>query len=105
MSVITKEEVAEYLHIKPLPTDINLIRSTNGAIAWVTDRRSLTPTDALWSKDSVCLGAIQFAGLLYMQRVNPQGFAGSDDLGDYSEDVGQMMIQIYRLVGSDPVIA
>lgn len=102
---ITRDEVAEYLGILPLSSDARLTKATDGAIKWVEKRRSLTEPDVMWAEEDVRLGAIQFAGLLYMQRVQPQGFAGMDDAGNYSEDVGQMMVQIYRLVGNDPVVA
>lgn len=105
MSVITRDDVAEYLKILALETDANLDRSTAGAVKWVEKRRSLTDSVALWEDEDVILGGLMFAGLLYMQRVQPQGFSGMDELGTYSEDVGQAMVQIYRLVGNDPVIA
>lgn len=105
MSVITAEDVAKYLGIPYLASDERLEKATKGAVAWTVKRRSLTEASDLWYDDDVILGATMFAGLLYQQRATPQGLAGSDELGNYSEDVGLLMVQIYRLVGSDPVFA
>lgn len=105
MAVITPQEVAEYLGILYLETDKRLADCTNGAIQWTEKRRSLTDSVNLWEDFDVRLGAIMYASLLYQQRAQSQGFPGVDELGTYAEDVGTLMVQIYRLVGSDPVIA
>jgi hypothetical protein len=80
-------------------------RACEAASVWVEKRRSITPTPELWADADVVFGTTIYASLLYQSRAQPQGFPGMDDLGTYSEDVGQAMSNVYRLVGSDPVIA
>ena len=101
----TATDVAGYLGIPYNASDTRLTEATEGANAWVLSRRSLSQPSALWDNADVRLGAIMYGGLLYQQRSNATGLAGTDELGSYSEDVGVLMVQIYRLVGTDPVIA
>lgn len=75
------------------------------ASAWAEKRRSNTPTPELWADSDVILGTVIYAGLLYQSRAQSQGFPGMEELGMYSEDVGMAMSNVYRLVGSDPVVA
>lgn len=97
------QKLAEYLGL-PFP-DERCTVALASAEAWTQKRRSLTDPVDLWAQPDVILGTVMFAALLYAQRAQPQGFPGMDDLGNYSDDVGQAMTQIYRLVGSDPVVA
>jgi hypothetical protein len=75
------------------------------AESWVQKRRSLTDPTELWVEPDVIAGTLMYAALLYQQRSQPQGFAGMDQLGSYGEDTGMAMSQVFRLVGSDAVIA
>jgi hypothetical protein len=97
------QAVADYLGVA-VP-DQRMEVCARAAQKWVEKRRSNTDPTTLWADPDVVLGAVMYAALLYIQRAQPQGFPGLDDLGNYSDDVGQAMANIYRLVGSDPVVA
>ena len=101
----TAPDTATYLGIPYNVSDTRLTEATEAANAWVLSRRSLSQPEALWANADVRMGATMYAALLYQQRSNAIGLAGTDELGSYSEDVGVLMVQIYRLVGTDPVIA
>lgn len=94
--------VAEYLGVVE---DKRIQDCSDAAARWVENRRSMTDPADLWDEPDVLHGTVMLAALLYTQRAQPQGFAGLDDLGTFSEEVGMAMAQIYRLVGYDPVIA
>lgn len=102
MDPITPDDVADFLGT---PVDDRMTRATDAAVAWVTKRRCNTAPADLWPDADVRQGTVMYAGLLYTSRAQPQGFPGMSDLGTYSEDTGQAMVQIYRLVGADPVVA
>ena len=88
----------------PVGSD-RLQEAAAAATAWVENRRSNTDPVELWAMPDVMLGGIMYAGLLFTSRAQPQGFAGFDELGRYSEDAGMAMVNIYRLVGADSVVA
>jgi hypothetical protein len=75
------------------------------AEAWAQKRRCLTDPVELWQEPDVILGTVMLAALWYAERAQPQGFPGVNDLGNYSDDVGNAWANIYRLIGQDPVIA
>jgi hypothetical protein len=95
-------KVAAELGVTP---DQRVIDCTAAAAAWVEARRCLTDPFVLWADPAVEHGGVLYATLLFKQRSQPQGFAGMDALGTFSEDTGAIMSQVYRLVGADVVIA
>jgi hypothetical protein len=97
------EQVAAYLGL-PMP-DERCREVTASAEAWAQKRRCLTDPAALWVEPDVILGTVMLAALWYAERAQPQGFPGVNDLGNYSDDVGNAWANIYRLIGQDPVIA
>lgn len=105
MAIPTRDDVAGWLGIPAIPDDTRLSDCTDAAIVWVMKRRSLTPAETLWLEPDTVLGTVMFAALLYSSRAQPQGFPGFDDLGTFSEDTGMAITQIYRLTGTDPVVA
>lgn len=88
-----------------VPVDARVTDCTLAAEAWVEARRSLTDPVDLWANPAVERGGVLYATLLFKQRSQPQGFAGMDALGTFSEDTGVIMGQVYRLVGADVVVA
>ena len=94
----TPQDVAVHLGIPYVPGDVRLENATAASTTWVEKRRSWTDPVLLWDEPDVVLGAITYAGLLYQSRSAPQGFDGYSDLGTYTEDVGQSMVQIHRPV-------
>lgn len=104
MSAPSPADVAAHLGVPYDATDVRLVSATAAANAWVEDRRSLTDPLHLWESARVIQGAILYAGLIYQSRSQPEGFPGFSDLGTYSEDYGQSMVQVHRLVGVDVVV-
>lgn len=92
-------------HLGQAAPDDRITRATEAAERWVEERRSLTDPLTFVSAPDVIQGAIIYAGLLVQARAQGQGFPGFDDLGAYGGDIGAAMSNVYRLVGSDPVIA
>lgn len=85
--------------------DQRVTDSALAAQAWVEARRCLTDPAALWADHAVERGAVLYAALLYKQRSQPQGFPSMDALGNFPEDTGATMSQVFRLVGADVVVA
>lgn len=100
--MIDPNEVADYLGV---PLDDRITSCSEAASAWVEKRRSMTDPAELWLAPDVNLGGVIYASLLYTTRSQPQGHAGFDQLGLYGEEVGLAMSNVYRLVGSDAVVA
>jgi hypothetical protein len=100
---LAAQAVADYLGVAT--PDKRMEVSALAAQRWVEKRRSTTDPAELWADPDVVLGGVMYAALLYQQKAQPQGFAGMDALGTYSEDTGMAMVNIYRLVGSDAVVA
>jgi hypothetical protein len=100
---IEPQKVADYLGLA-YPDD-RVTAATVAAQRWVEKRRCLTDPIDLWIEPDVVLGTLILASLFYQQRAQPQGFPGIDDLGNFSDDVGNAWANIYRLVGQDPVVA
>ena len=105
MALPTVDAVAGWLGIPALDDDARLTACTEAAIVWVMKRRSLTPPETLWLERDTEVGTVMYAALLYGSRAQPQGFAGFDALGTYTDDVGMAIHRIYQLVGNDPVTA
>ena len=101
--MVNLEQLAAHLGV-PV-TSPRLQEVADAATAWVERRRSNTTPADLWTRPDVMLGGVTYAGLLFTTRAQPQGFAGFDELGRYSEDVGMAMVMVYRLVGADAVVA
>jgi hypothetical protein len=100
---LAAQAVADYLGVPY--ADQRMEVCALAAQKWVERRRCLTDPTELWGDADVVLGAVMYAALLYQQRAQPQGFPGMEALGNYPEDTGQAMTNIYRLVGNDPVVA
>lgn len=71
----------------------------------VRNRRSLTEDEALAADPAVGEGTLRWACLLYQSVNHPAGFAEYDDFGNRTDGYGDAISEIYRLVGSDPVVA
>jgi hypothetical protein len=85
--------------------DDRCIAATSAAEAWARKRRFRADPETLFAEPDVYLGTVLYAALLYKQRTQPQGFAGVDVLGTFSEDTGAAMSQIMRLIRMDPSVA
>lgn len=101
MDWISSTDVAARLGVDPSALTEQAARA---ACQLVRDRRSLTADDQLATSPAVTEGTLRWASLLVQATNSPNGFAGWDAVnpgGGY----GDNMSDIYRLVGSDPVIA
>jgi hypothetical protein len=86
-----------------IPLDQRVTDCALAAQAWVETRRCNTDPFVLWADAAVERGGVLYATLLHKQRSQPQGFAGMDALGTFSEETGATMSQVYRLVGADVI--
>lgn len=97
------QKVADHLGLAA--PDDRITAATEASQAWVEDRRSMTDPVDLWADPAVEQGGVIYAALLVQTRAQPQGMPGFDDLGAFGGDIGTAMSNVFRLVGSDPVIA
>lgn len=98
---VTPDDVAEWLGVT---VNERVDSSTNAAVQWAIERRSLSKPSELFYNASVHLGTVLYAALLYQARSTPSGFAGYEDSGSYS-DSAEALYRARDLVGSDPVTA
>lgn len=92
-------------HLGLAAADERVTAATMAAESWTQRRRSLTDPDTLWAEPDTVHGAVIYAALIYQSRAQPDGFPGYSDLGTADTSAGEAMANVYRLVGSDPVIA
>jgi hypothetical protein len=81
------------------------VQQAAAACQLVRRRRSYTADDVLGNDVAVIEGTLRWAALLYQGVNAAAGFAEYDEFGNRTDGYGDAISEIYRLVGSDPVVA
>jgi hypothetical protein len=99
--VITDDIAAATAEHLGILIDPRVTAAAEATVPWVQRYRSLTPPAVLWSEPNVVQGAVLYAAHLYNVRAAP---SGTDMFADPGASVS-VLPEVYRLIGSDPVIA